>query len=67
MTILFLHGWHSIPGGLKPAYLAKHGHIVLNPQLPDDDFDQTFRIAQADYDEGKPDVVVGSSGDTDSN
>ena len=21
MKILFLHGWHSVPGGVKPSYL----------------------------------------------
>lgn len=61
MKILFLHGWRSIPGGLKPAYLRDHGHEVLNPQLPDDDFDEATRIAQAEYDQHKPDVIVGSS------
>jgi hypothetical protein len=61
MKILFLHGWQSTPGGLKPTYLKDHGHVVLNPALPDDDFDAAVRIAQAEYDYGKPDVVVGSS------
>lgn len=61
MTTLFLHGWQSTPGGVKPTYLKDHGHEVLNPALPDDDFDAAVRIAQAEYDHGKPDVVVGSS------
>ncbi len=61
MKILFLHGWQSTPGGVKPTYLKDHGHEVLNPALPDDDFDEAVRIAQAEYDRGKPDVVVGSS------
>lgn len=61
MKILFLHGWQSTPGGLKPTYLRNHGHEVLNPHLPDDDFDTAVRIAQAEYDLHKPDVVVGSS------
>jgi hypothetical protein len=61
MKILFLHGWQSTPGGLKPTYLKDHGHEVLNPALPDDDFDAAVRIAQAEFDQGKPDVVVGSS------
>ncbi len=61
MKILFLHGWQSTPGGLKPTYLKDHGHEVLNPKLPDDDFDAAVRIAQAEFDLGKPDVVVGSS------
>ncbi len=39
LTILFLHGWQSVPGGVKPTYLKKHGHEVINPQLDDDDFD----------------------------
>lgn len=61
MTILFLHGWQSTPGGLKPTYLKDHGHEVLNPALPDDDFDAAVRIAQAEFDRHRPDFVVGSS------
>jgi hypothetical protein len=61
MKILFLHGWQSTPGGLKPTYLKDHGHEVLNPALPDDDFDAAVRNGQAEFDQGKPDVVVGSS------
>jgi alpha-beta hydrolase superfamily lysophospholipase len=61
MRILFLHGWQSTPGGRKPTYLKDHGHEVLNPALPDDDFDAAVRIAQAEFDRHKPDVVVGSS------
>ena len=61
MTILFLHGWQSVPGGVKPTYLADHGHIVINPKLPDEDFDQAVRIAQAEFEKHQPQVVVGSS------
>jgi alpha-beta hydrolase superfamily lysophospholipase len=61
MKILFLHGWQSVPGGVKPTYLAQHGHTVLNPKLPDDDFEAAVRIAQAEYDRHHPDVIVGSS------
>lgn len=35
-TILFLHGWHSVPGGVKPTYLKEHGHKVINPALDDE-------------------------------
>ncbi|RUL81917.1 alpha/beta fold hydrolase [Tautonia sociabilis] len=61
MTILFLHGWHSVPGGVKPTYLSRAGHTVLNPQLDDDDFDRAVRQAQQVYDRHRPDVIVGSS------
>src|SRR5829696_8581479 len=61
MIILFLHGWQSVPGGVKPTYLARHGHTVINPKLPDDDFAEAVRIAQAEFDRHKPQVVVGSS------
>ena len=61
MTILFLHGWHSTPGGLKPTFLRDQGHEVLNPALLDDDFDAAVRITQAEFDQHHPDVIVGSS------
>jgi alpha-beta hydrolase superfamily lysophospholipase len=61
MRILLLHGWNSVPGGVKPTYLKAHGHVVLNPQLPDEDFEEAVRFAQAEFDRHRPDVVVGSS------
>ena len=38
MKVLFLHGWHSTPGGVKPSHLTRHGHEVINPALDDDDW-----------------------------
>ena len=61
MRILFLQGWHSVPGGVKPTFLKDHGHTVLNPSLDDDDFEAAVRTAQAEYDQNQPDVIVGSS------
>src|SRR6476660_8069522 len=61
MRILFLHGWQSVVGGVQPTFLAGRGHTVFNPQLPDEDFEEALRIAQAEYDRHRPDVVVGSS------
>lgn len=39
----------------------QYKHEVLNPFLPDDDFDVAVRIAQAVYDQYQPYVVIGSS------
>ena len=57
MNILFLHGLKSTPGGLKPT--QDHG-LMSSTHIPDDF--EALRIAQAEYDHGKLDVVVvGSS------
>ncbi len=61
MKVLFLHGWQSVPGGVKPTFLKDHGHEVINPKLPDEDFAEAVRIAQAEFDKHQPQVVVGSS------
>jgi len=61
VKILFLHGWTSRPGGVKPTFLVQHGHEVINPALPDEDFAAAMRIAQAEFDRHQPTVVVGSS------
>src|SRR5262249_25126562 len=61
VKVLFLHGWHSIPGGVKPTHFIRQGHQVINPALSDDDFDAAVRLAQAEFDQHRPDVIVGSS------
>ncbi len=61
MKILHLHGWNSVPGGVKPMFLANHGHELIQPALPDDDFTTAVQIAQAEFDLHRPNVVVGSS------
>ena len=60
MKIIFLQGWTSTPGGKKPTFLKKHGHKILNPVLPEDDYAAAIRIAQ-EFDQNHPNVVVGSS------
>jgi alpha/beta superfamily hydrolase len=61
VKVLFLHGWHSVPGGVKPTYFIQHGHEVINPALSDDDFDAALTLAQEEFDKHRPDVIVASS------
>jgi len=61
MKILYLHGWNSGVGGVKPTYLKSHGHDVIEPALDHEDFQAALQIAQAAFDQHQPDVVVGSS------
>ena len=61
MKILYLHGWNSVVGGVKPTYLKSHGHDVHEPALHHEDFQAALRTAQLAFDEHRPDIVVGSS------
>lgn len=61
MKVLFFHGWNSVPGGVKPRFLSAQGHIVINPALSNDDFMLAVAVAQKEYADALPDVIVGSS------
>src|SRR5260370_22392027 len=61
MKVLFLPGGNSAPGGVKPTFVAQHGHEIMNPALPDDDMEQALHIAHVEFDQYQPTVVVGSS------
>ncbi len=61
MKILFLHGWHSKPGGRKPIYLREQGQEVVNPSLCPDSFESALATAQQALENSRPDIVVGSS------
>jgi hypothetical protein len=61
VKILYLHGWNSVVGGVKPTYLRSHGHDVVEPALDHEDFEAALRMAQAAFDQHQPEVVVGSS------
>jgi hypothetical protein len=61
MKLLYLHGWNSTVGGVKPTYMRSHGHEVIEPELDHEDFEVALRTAQAAFDQHQPDVVVGSS------
>ena len=59
--ILYLHGWNSVVGGVKPTYLKTHGHDVHEPALDHGDFQRALETAQRAFDQHQPDIVVGSS------
>ena len=59
--ILYLHGWTSVVGGVKPTSLAQAGQLVIEPELDDDDFGLALSTAQGAFDQQQPDLVVGSS------
>ena len=61
MKVLYLHGWNSVVGGVKPTYLKTHVNDVLEPALDHDDFQVALQTAQAAFDHHQPDIVVGSS------
>lgn len=61
MKILLFNGWRAIPGGIKPTFLARHGHEVIEPKLSDDDFDAAVRAGQEEFDRHRPDLLVGVS------
>ena len=59
--ILYLHGYKSRPGGTKPTFMKSLGYEVINPSLPDDDFNESVQIARRCIKEDTPDMIVGSS------
>ncbi|MGB8852694.1 MAG: hypothetical protein WCC69_03915 [Pirellulales bacterium] len=61
MKVLYVHGWNSVVGGVKPTYLKSYGHEVVEPALDHEDFQAALRAAQAAFYQHQPDVVVGSS------
>jgi len=61
LKLLYLHGWNSCVGGVKPTSLRSHGHEVIEPALDHDDFELAVATAQAAFDARLPVVVVGSS------
>ena len=61
MKILFLHGKEGRPDGTKPRFLIENGFEVKAPSLPKDDWQKSMDLAQAEFDDFSPQVVVGSS------
>jgi hypothetical protein len=61
VNVLYLHGWNSVVGGVKPTYLKSHGHDVHEPALDHDNFEAALTTAKAAFDQHQPEVVVGSS------
>lgn len=61
MKVLYLHGWNSVVGGVKPTHLKSHGHDVHEPALDHEDFQAALETAQRAFDQHQPELVVGSS------
>ncbi|NJD07564.1 MAG: alpha/beta hydrolase [Methylococcaceae bacterium] len=61
MVILYLHGWQSVPGGVKPSHLRQQGAQVIEPALPADEFEASIAIAEAARRDQPPHLIVGSS------
>jgi hypothetical protein len=56
VKILYLHGWNSAVGGMKPTVLKSHGHEVIEPGLDHEDFGAALRTAQAAFDQHQPEL-----------
>jgi hypothetical protein len=61
MRIICLHGWQSVPSGVNRTFVSQHSHEFFDPKLLDEDFALAVQIAQREFDNHQPDVVVGSS------
>ncbi len=61
LKVLFLNGYGARPGGLIPTLLRVHGHTVVDPNLPDNNFARSVGLARRVFNRHQPDVVVGWS------
>ncbi len=61
MKILYLHGWNSVVGGVKPTSLKSRAHDVHEPALNHENFAASIGTALAAFDQHQPEVVVGAS------
>ena len=61
LKILFLSKYGSRPGEINPTTLRAHGHTVVEPNLPDNNFARSVTLAQRVFNRHQPDVVVGWS------
>ena len=60
-TILFLNGYGTRPGGIISTILRTHGHQVVEPDLPDDNFARSVSTSQRVFCRHQPEIVVGWS------
>jgi hypothetical protein len=61
LRILYLHGLGDRSGGSLPRFLQSQGCTVIEPDLPDLDFEECVRVAQREFDASQPDLLLGYS------
>ena len=61
MKVLFLQGRNPEAARAQTALLSRNGHEVIAPHLTYQGFDRDLKIAQAEFDRIRPDLIVGSA------
>src|SRR5258708_3856153 len=61
MKILFLQGWQWVRGGVKQPSLPQRAHEDITPALDENSYPAALATAQSEFDQHRPQVVVGSS------
>jgi predicted esterase YcpF (UPF0227 family) len=60
VTIVYVHGWQSVPGGVKPTFLAQHGQQGQRLKAAQQGYQEAVQTAQNEFDRSSPQVIAGS-------